>query len=496
MKTIADPAMSAIEAGEAIVTGAVEITPLAPAYSYETVDTIDIDAVANCAATATLGLTAGILLSGFDPDDVLRLTLPTGQTFTAWNHQVPVANRWQNAFDVIPGGVAANSVRLDESGSSASVGTHSGGFATDEEARAAFGTHLITGASDYTFYILDTGSAGAAPKEFWKIEFDHTSFPYNNFARAIEMFEVSGGSNVAIQGSTGTASGAYTGSGFAFDGNNATYAEWPWPVNPGRIVFEFDSARDIVEFSWKCGAIQAAVGPTALRLLRSSDGIDYDLVDNWTTSGTWADNEVRTFQVDGGGVGGGAGAADNSDGVSVLVEKQVSGGDAPDPLRLWGGHGSITFDTDSGAQAFTGIGSRALAQQNAGAVGGVAQGLTLSLSGVEPAALPLLDGNEVKSASVVLYRLIFAPDGKELLDAHVFDRGRVDTVSTDETIGSDAAINLAVESSARGLGRQGARQRADSDQRLINAADGYFKNAAFAGQKELYWGGKKPARVG
>lgn len=168
----------------------------------------------------------------------------------------------------------------------------------------------------------------------------------------------------------------------------------------------------------------------------------------------------------------------------------------PEPIRLWGGHGTITFDTDAGPQTFIGVGSRALAQQSAGAVGGVAQGLTLALSGVDPAALPLLDADEVKGASVVLYRLIFASDGKTLLDAHVFDRGRVDTVSTDETIGHDAAINLAVESSARGLGRQGARQRADSDQRLIDVDDGYFKNTAYAGQKELYWGGKKPAKVG
>lgn len=166
------------------------------------------------------------------------------------------------------------------------------------------------------------------------------------------------------------------------------------------------------------------------------------------------------------------------------------------PLRLWGGHGPISFDTDNGAQTFVGLGARALAQQNAGAVGGVAQGLTLTLSAVEPAALALLDADEIKGAAVVLYRLIFASDGKTLLDAHVFDRGRVDTVSTDETVGSDAAINLAVESAARGLGRSGARQRADSDQRLINSDDGYFKSTAYAGQKELYWGGKKPARVG
>jgi hypothetical protein len=63
---------------------------------------------------------------------------------------------------------------------------------------------------------------------------------------------------------------------------------------------------------------------------------------------------------------------------------------------------------------------------------------------------------------------------------------------SDEVIGG-AAIKVAVESAARGLGRSGGRMRSDSDQRLINATDGYFKNTAYAPEKMLYWGGKRPA---
>jgi hypothetical protein len=163
-----------------------------------------------------------------------------------------------------------------------------------------------------------------------------------------------------------------------------------------------------------------------------------------------------------------------------------------DPIRLWGGYGTLTIDSN----VYQGIGDRGLAQQNSGAIGGVAQGVTLTLSGVEPEALALLDADEVKGAAVVIYRLIFAGDGKTLLDAHVFDRGRGDTIEAAETIGAGAAINYAVESTARGLGRSLARMRADFDQRLIDALDGYFKFAAYAVEKALYWGGKKPARAG
>lgn len=163
-----------------------------------------------------------------------------------------------------------------------------------------------------------------------------------------------------------------------------------------------------------------------------------------------------------------------------------------DTIRVWGGYGPIDIDGDT----YQPLGDRAFAQQTANALGGVANGLTLGLSGIEPAALELLDADEIKGASVVIHRLIFASDGKTLLGSEVWDRGRVDTVDTDETVGGSAAINLAVESAARGLGHSGARQRADSDQRLINPNDGYFKSTAYAGEKELYWGGKRPVRTG
>ena len=163
-----------------------------------------------------------------------------------------------------------------------------------------------------------------------------------------------------------------------------------------------------------------------------------------------------------------------------------------DPIRVWGGYGALSIDGND----FQPLGDRAFAQQTAGAIGGVAQGITLSLSGVEPAALALLDAAEVKGASVVVYRVIFGADGKTLLDAHVFDRGRGDALETSETVGGAASIKYAVESGARGLGRSGARMRADSDQRLIDSTDGYFQHTAYAGEKMLYWGGKRPSRAG
>ncbi len=180
---------------------------------------------------------------------------------------------------------------------------------------------------------------------------------------------------------------------------------------------------------------------------------------------------------------------DDRGGLSLVVESSVAF--VAETIRVWGGFGPIVID----GETYLGIGHHGLAQQTAGAIGGFAQGMQLTLSGIEPQLLDLLDGDEIKGASVVIRRLIFASDGKTLLDSEIFDRGRVDTIETIETIGGGAAIKIAVETAARGLGSSGARQRSDADQRLINPTDGYFKNTAFAGEKMLYWGGRKPHRT-
>lgn len=344
MKTISAPAMAAIEAGTAIVTGAVQITPRGdppPEATFETIDVIDLDALANC-GTSVFDADS-IPVGGFAADDVIRLSLPSGQTYTAWKYDSGLP--WVNEFDVQ---IGSDSFRVNQNGLTVSSLSHAPfGFDTDEEARAAFGYQFITGATSYDFYICDL---------------------------------------------------------------------------PG----------------------------------------------------------------------------DNSGGVSVLIERRIPSEEEPTPLdalRIWGGYGPIEID----GEIYQGVGDRGLAQQNSGAIGGFAQGVTLTLSGLEPHVLSLLDEDEValiRGGSVVLYRLIFASDGKTLLDAHVFDRGRVDTIESVETIGGGAAIKLAVETAARGLGSAGARQRSDADQRLINPTDGYFKNTSYAPEKALYWGGKRPVNTG
>ncbi|TXC73970.1 hypothetical protein FSZ31_04410 [Sphingorhabdus soli] len=157
-------------------------------------------------------------------------------------------------------------------------------------------------------------------------------------------------------------------------------------------------------------------------------------------------------------------------------------------IRVWGGHGVLTLN----GNAYQPLGDRALALVGGASLGGSAQNLTLTLSGIEPDVLELLDADEVRGAGVAFWTLIFDGSGTQLLDAKVHQRGRLDRLPVNETSGGEATISALVESPGRGLGRRTGRMRTDADQRLIKATDGGMRLVSYAGEKQLYWGGKRP----
>lgn len=163
-----------------------------------------------------------------------------------------------------------------------------------------------------------------------------------------------------------------------------------------------------------------------------------------------------------------------------------------DPVRVWSGLSPIEL----GGNPFLPIGHRELAIARGAALGAPAQNMSLSLSGLEPALIELLDAADLRSAPVVLWIVICDASGRTILHSFVDERGRVDRVPVKETSGGTATITLEVEKAARGLGRKTGRIRSDADQRLIKATDGSFREVAYAAEKVLYWGGERPARAG
>lgn len=176
----------------------------------------------------------------------------------------------------------------------------------------------------------------------------------------------------------------------------------------------------------------------------------------------------------------------------VLDAGAVKIGEGLDAIRLWSGHGPFTLD----GEIYDGVGDRGLIASSGGTLGGAEQGLALSLSGVDPDALSLLELEPLRHAPVLTWRLTFDAAGTHLLEARRLARGRVDTVETEETPGGTATIRIEVEGAARGLGRRGGRTRTDADQRLIESADDGMKSVNVIGGKKLYWGGKPPQPAG
>lgn len=175
-----------------------------------------------------------------------------------------------------------------------------------------------------------------------------------------------------------------------------------------------------------------------------------------------------------------------------IVSGAVQIGAEPNALRFWGGFGTQVI----GGAAYIGVGDRGLVSATTGALGGQESGAELRLSGVDPDVVAGLDVRSLRRRPVVLWRLIFNGAGSRLLHAAVFLRGRVDRASVEETPGGTSAIVIGVEGAARGLGRRSERMRTDADQRLISATDGGLRRIAYAGEKQIYWGGKPPQRAG
>lgn len=162
------------------------------------------------------------------------------------------------------------------------------------------------------------------------------------------------------------------------------------------------------------------------------------------------------------------------------------------PWRVWGGFGPLVLD----GETYIGIGDRGLVSVAGGQLGGAEQGATLSLSGVDPDAIALVDTLAVRGAPAVLWELLFDQSGANLLDAHVALRGRCDRMPIEDEVGGGSTITLMIEGAVRGLGKRSGRRRTDADQRLIDGDDGGFKAVSYAGEVTLNWGGKPPVRAG
>lgn len=118
---------------------------------------VDLNAVTNAGPLPSVGVT----VSGLNPLDYYEITLPLGLTFTGWSawpsddstgpgHPLGPGFMWGNGFLVqgsLPVGVGNWTFGSSD------------GYADGETARAAFGSQMINGFSQYIFWISDINPA-------------------------------------------------------------------------------------------------------------------------------------------------------------------------------------------------------------------------------------------------------------------------------------------------------------------------------------------------
>ena len=188
----------------------------------------------------------------------------------------------------------------------------------------------------------------------------------------------------------------------------------------------------------------------------------------------------------------GAANAAMQDGTAISVGAVRIG--TTTPTCIWGGYGQITLPSGpaGASETYDGIGDRGLVSVTGSALGTSEQNITLSLSGIEPDVLALLGSTGLQGAVCQIWLMTWDGAGQNMLDAQIFAAGRLDTMPVSDVIGGTATVTASVETAARGLGRSGQRMRTDADQRLISSGDNAFRAVSFAGNKTLYWGGRKP----
>lgn len=167
--------------------------------------------------------------------------------------------------------------------------------------------------------------------------------------------------------------------------------------------------------------------------------------------------------------------------------------EATTDFLVWGGAGNLVLN----GETYIGIGDAGLVSVSGSQIGGTEDAISLVLSGVDPEAAALMDTSGSRNARVTTWRLGFDVSGTSLLDASIFDRGRLDKLSRDDQpgAGGKATVTATVETAIRGLGKMTGRRTADADQRAILATDPTCSKVTQAGQLTLAWGGKPPARV-
>lgn len=170
-------------------------------------------------------------------------------------------------------------------------------------------------------------------------------------------------------------------------------------------------------------------------------------------------------------------------------------GDDAHTYRYWSASHPLPGDLiGETGKHFLPISDRGLITPRSSSIGSTSDGLTISLSGLDPDLAAAFENEDYHQKPVTIWRLVFS-DPNTLVAAMVWIRGRVDYATHRHRIGGKASLEIQVEGPRSDMSRAGARIAADSDQRVLGGVgDASLKHIGVVARKTLAWG-QKPATV-
>ena len=112
----------------------------------------------------------------------------------------------------------------------------------------------------------------------------------------------------------------------------------------------------------------------------------------------------------------------------------------------------------------------------------------VTLSGLDEAAVALIDASPWHQRPIVIERAIIATESPAVLHLATEFSGRLDKMLQREKVGESYQLQFHCESAAIENTRSGGRTRSDADQRTRDPDDGFFSFAASAVTTTIDWG--------
>lgn len=121
------------------------------------------------------------------------------------------------------------------------------------------------------------------------------------------------------------------------------------------------------------------------------------------------------------------------------------------------------------------------------------QNVSIRLSQIDDRIADLIRLYDAKQARVEIYRGLFDPDSRQMVaPAECRFVGFVDQIEINTpSENSEGSVTLSCASHTQEMTRSNPDTRSDASQRLRLANDGFYADAATAGEWEIFWGSQK-----